>query len=55
MDPNGRVNVKSLTEDYNIYKQFGLINGNVDVEKIVDMSFVDAAVKTLGPYRPGRA
>ncbi len=54
MDPNGRVNAKSLAEDYNIYKQFGLIVGTVDVDKVVDMSFVDAAVKTLGPYKPAR-
>lgn len=54
MDPNGRVNVKSLVEDYDIYKQFGLVQGNVDVPGVVDMSFVDAAAKTLGPYRPAR-
>jgi NitT/TauT family transport system substrate-binding protein len=54
MDPNGRVNAKSLTEDYNIYKQFGLINGNVDMDKVIDMSFVDAAVATLGTYKPAR-
>jgi NitT/TauT family transport system substrate-binding protein len=55
IDPNGRVNVKSLTEDYNIYKQYGLINGNVDMSQVVDMSFADAAAKTLGPYKPARA
>lgn len=54
MDPNGRVNAKSLVEDYNVYKRAGLINGEVAMEKVVDMSFVDAAAKTLGPYRPAR-
>jgi NitT/TauT family transport system substrate-binding protein len=54
MDPNGRVNAKSLVEDYNIYKQFGMINGTVDMDKVVDMSFADAAAATLGPYKPAR-
>jgi NitT/TauT family transport system substrate-binding protein len=54
MDPDGRVNVKSLVEDYNVYKAAGLINGEVTMDKVVDMSFVDAAVKTLGPYRAAR-
>jgi NitT/TauT family transport system substrate-binding protein len=54
MDPNGRVNTASLIEDYNVYKQLGMLNGTVDMGKVVDMSFVDAAAKTLGPYKPAR-
>ncbi len=33
----------------------GLIKGNVTVEQVIDRSFVDAAVKALGPYQPKTA
>jgi len=55
IDPNGRVNVKSLAEDYDIYKQHGLLTSDVAMSQVVDTSFADAAVKTLGAYKPGRS
>jgi NitT/TauT family transport system substrate-binding protein len=54
IDPNGRVNVKSLAEDYAIYKQHGLLTGDVPMSQVIDMSFAEAAVKTLGPSHPAR-
>ncbi len=53
LDPNGNVNRQSLKEDHDIYKKQGLITGNATVDEIVDMSFVEAAAKQLGPYKPG--
>lgn len=50
-DPNGRVNMQSITEDYNFYKSTGLLEGDVRLENVVDPSFAQAAVKELGPYR----
>lgn len=50
-DPNGRVNVASIVDDYKFFRAKGLVQSDVDAEKIVDMSFADAAVKKLGPYR----
>jgi hypothetical protein len=34
-----------------IFKEQGLLTGQVDVDKVVDHSFVDAVVKELGPYK----
>ena len=52
VDPNGTVGVESLRKDWEFYKQSGLIRGDVTVEQIIDTSFVDAALKDLGPYKP---
>lgn len=52
VDPTGHVNVKSLAADYATFKQYGLIQGDVAIEQVVDMSFADAADAALGPYRP---
>jgi NitT/TauT family transport system substrate-binding protein len=52
MNPDGRVNKDSLAYDYAFYKEQGLIKGEVDLNDVVDMSFVDAVLKELGPYQP---
>lgn len=51
MNPDGRVNVQSLTDDLHFYAQQGLIDANFKVDQIVDQSFVDKVVKELGPYQ----
>jgi NitT/TauT family transport system substrate-binding protein len=51
MNPDGRVNEKSLADDLAFYRQQGLIAGDLKLDDLVDQSFVDAAVKELGPYR----
>ena len=50
-NPDGHVNVASLKTDLDFFKEEGLIQGNVAVEQSVDPSFVDAALKELGPYK----
>ncbi|MDP3673379.1 MAG: ABC transporter substrate-binding protein [Telluria sp.] len=50
-NPDGRVNEASLRKDLQFFKDEGLIQGNVNVEQALDNSFVDAALRTLGPYR----
>jgi NitT/TauT family transport system substrate-binding protein len=52
-DPNGRVNLESLKQDLDFYREQGLVKETVDLNKVVDMSFVDAALKDLGPYKQG--
>jgi NitT/TauT family transport system substrate-binding protein len=52
VDPNGAINVPSLKLDFNNYKAKGLIKGDVTVEQVVDPSFVEWAVRQLGPYQP---
>ncbi|MEA2757172.1 MAG: NitT/TauT family transport system substrate-binding protein [Aliidongia sp.] len=51
MNPDGKVNVQSLADDLAFYKEQGLITGDIKAEQVVDNSFVDAAVKELGPYK----
>jgi NitT/TauT family transport system substrate-binding protein len=51
VDPNGRLNIQSLEKDLKFYKDQGLIEGRVSVADAVDTSFVEAAVKELGPYQ----
>jgi NitT/TauT family transport system substrate-binding protein len=52
VNPDGRVNLEGMNIDLAFYKEEGLIQDRtMTAEKIVDMSFVDAVVKELGPYR----
>ena len=51
MNPDGHVNIKSLADDLAFYREQGLISGAVNMEQLVDHSFVDAALKQLGPYK----
>lgn len=51
MDPDGRVNTASLQRDLDFYASQGLVEGKIDVAKIVDMSFAADAVKALGPFK----
>lgn len=51
MDPDGRLNVNGLKADQNWYATVdGSVREKVDVDKLVDQSFVNYAVQQLGPY-----
>lgn len=52
VDPNGSLNVDSLRADLQFFRDQKLIEGSVSVEQAVDTSFVEAALKTLGRYKP---
>ena len=52
LDPNGDMDMPSLRADYELYKAQGLINGDVNVSELVDRSFIEQAVRDLGPYKP---
>src|SRR5215467_9418233 len=51
MNPDGRVNKASLAYDLAFYAEQGLIRGAVNLEDVIDGTFVDAALQELGPYR----
>ena len=53
VDPDGKVDIPTLKEDYDVYKSQGWIQGDATVEDVIDMSFVEAALKDLGPYTRG--
>ncbi|WP_229459420.1 ABC transporter substrate-binding protein [Massilia cavernae] len=50
--PDGKINEASLARDYQFYKEQKYVDGSVKMEQVVDTSFVNAAVKALGPYQP---
>lgn len=50
VDPNGAVNRESLQKDYDFFAENGFLEGEVDLDAIVDPSFAEAAVERLGPY-----
>lgn len=50
-NPDGAVNVESLRKDLQFFRERGLIQGDITVEQVLDHSFVDAALKELGPYQ----
>ena len=52
VDPNGALGVESLQKDWAYFKQAGLIKGDISADQIIDGSFVAAALKDLGPYKP---
>jgi NitT/TauT family transport system substrate-binding protein len=51
-NPNGKVHEPSLKNDLQFFKDDGLIQGKVAVEQVLDNSYVEAALKDLGPYKP---
>jgi NitT/TauT family transport system substrate-binding protein len=52
INPDGHVNLTSLATDLQIYKDAGLVPASVALAQSVDPSYVDAALKVAGPYRP---
>jgi len=55
ISPDGKVHEASLKNDLQYFKDEGLVKGKVSVEQVLDHSFVDAALKDLGPYQPAAA
>jgi NitT/TauT family transport system substrate-binding protein len=51
IDPNGEVNLASMKKDWEFLRSKGLIDKATAPEDIVDMSYVQNAVKKLGPYK----
>jgi NitT/TauT family transport system substrate-binding protein len=52
MNPDGHVNKDSLAYDLAFYREQGLIKGAINLDDVLDASFVEAVLKELGPYRP---
>ena len=49
-NPDGHMNTASLNADFGFYKDQGLIEGQVRAQDIIDESYVNDALKQLGPY-----
>jgi NitT/TauT family transport system substrate-binding protein len=51
-NPDGRVHLPSLRNDLAFFVEHGDVKEKVGVEQVIDGSFVDWALKELGPYKP---
>ncbi len=51
INPDGQVNFDGMKKDWEFLKSKGIIEAATTPADIVDMSFVEAAVKKLGPYK----
>ena len=51
VNPNGSVNVETLKNDFNFFKERGLVGSKVTVDQVIDKSFAEEAVRTLGSYK----
>ena len=53
IDPDGRMSLEGLRNDLAFFKEQKLIqDAGMTVERIIDTSFAERAVKELGPYKP---
>lgn len=52
VNPNGKVNSEALKKDFEFFMEQGFIEGKFGVGHVVDNSYVENAVKMLGPYVP---
>jgi NitT/TauT family transport system substrate-binding protein len=50
IDPNGTIPIASLEQDQRYFLASGLQEQRIDLAKVVDMSYAEAAVRTLGRY-----
>jgi NitT/TauT family transport system substrate-binding protein len=50
-DPDGKLDMKSLQTDVDIFQELKMLERPVDLTTVVDTSFVDWAVQQLGPYK----
>jgi NitT/TauT family transport system substrate-binding protein len=51
INPDGRINVQSLEDQQKFYLSIGTQEKAVDLNELVDQSFIEGAVKVLGPYQ----
>ncbi len=52
IDPNGALNQESMNYDQDWYLSRGFIREKIDLARVVDLSYLDAALQGLGPYQP---
>ena len=52
MNPDGYLNVETLARDLDWYVANGYLTEKPDLNRLVDHSFADYAVRVLGPYQP---
>ncbi len=53
-DPDGTINKGTLSEDLAVFKDMGLVQGDITTDKLVDDSILQQAIKELGVYKKAR-
>lgn len=54
VDPDGQLNQESIRKDYDFFQSLGILEGDVDLDQIIDDSFSQAAVEQLGAWEGER-
>ena len=55
VNPDGAPNIEAMRRDLDFFRAVGdVTDSNITVDKLLDLSFVDAVVKELGPYKPAK-
>src|SRR5439155_21780140 len=52
VNPNGGVNAETLRNDFNFFRERGLVGSKINVEQVIDKSFAEETVRALGAYQP---
>jgi NitT/TauT family transport system substrate-binding protein len=52
VNPDGQINVQSVADIQAYFQKLGLVQNPVDLSKVVDTSFTQAALRTLGTVGP---
>ena len=50
-DPDGKLDLASIETDLAFWREQKYVEGDPRVADVVDQSYVDTALKVLGPYR----
>ena len=51
VDPDGKIDLETMRQDQDVYRRLGWMESQTKVEDVVDMSFVEAALKEIGTYK----
>ena len=51
IDPDGKIDIATLEADQDVYRRLGWMESQTKVADVVDMSFVEAALKEIGPFK----
>ncbi len=53
INPDGRLNVDSMRRDLEVFREEKLALSGSRIDDVVDQSFLESALKVLGPYKAG--
>lgn len=54
IDPDGYLNVASMNKDLQFWRDHGIVKSAISAQAVVDLSFIDAANRSLGRYKRPR-